>query len=865
MMRPRRLIFLLYFLLGLSGRTLAQYENMWAFCTISGVDFNSTPPVSFLSNMSGPSSEASASICDDNGQLLFYTSGSFVWNETGAWMPNGSDLTGLGGDRTSSTAQGALIAPMPGNPGKYYIFSLTSQEQETNRGRLYYSVVDMNLNGGLGDVIPGQKAIFVDSNFTESMTAVAGPSCSIWILVSSYDPVAFKAFRLTSDGLSPVPAVSGVGFAATDMTTTIGSLAASPDGRQIAATIISSAPGHMATTLFDFDPNTGLASAPTMLNGWGYKSCFSPDNSKLYITNFSSDILQFDLSSGDPTQIAASETTLEMGNDLSITDLKRGPDGKIYFVCDQNPALGVINFPNLAGSACAPAANAISLAPTMGGRSLPQVVVIPKPDTVSTMQRVNAPCFANLYPPVIHANDELIGGDTYLWNTGQVGTPLVATLPGTYWVSYYAPCQYYTDTFVVAFAYGVLPDIGLHSSCSGLATGKAWATTYPGDTVTYHYQWSDVNNEILSVSDSLLDAPAGTYSLHISTAQCDTIISFYLPEEAYHVDFIADSLVCMGDTLFFENTSDDDYTSFLWDFGDGQQTAMEQPVHSYPDPGSYQVALIGAGEICTDTLIKTIQVDAVVPGTFLMSPDSICTGSSITFQPETDSSSTISLHWVFGDGVRLTTLNEQTILHAYDEAGLMPVMLRTQFRACPETTFSDTVFVQEFPQVFLGPDTSLCLDGHPIVLRNLETTSPLSYHHFLWNTGDTTAGLRVLQPGSYSLRVSTEPLGCSTTDVIEVAKDCYTDIPNAFTPNGDGDNDYFFPRTPLSQSVNTFKMQVLNRWGQLVFETTNINGRGWDGRFNDKEQPMGVYLYLIELSYTNGRQEEYKGNVTLIR
>lgn len=60
-------------------------------------------------------------------------------------------------------------------------------------------------------------------------------------------------------------------------------------------------------------------------------------------------------------------------------------------------------------------------------------------------------------------------------------------------------------------------------------------------------------------------------------------------------------------------------------------------------------------------------------------------------------------------------------------------------------------------------------------------------------------------------------------------------------------------------------MEVFSRWGQLLFATTRIDGGGWDGRFNNKEQPTGVYIYVMDIFYANGRQEQYKGNVTLIR
>ncbi len=60
-------------------------------------------------------------------------------------------------------------------------------------------------------------------------------------------------------------------------------------------------------------------------------------------------------------------------------------------------------------------------------------------------------------------------------------------------------------------------------------------------------------------------------------------------------------------------------------------------------------------------------------------------------------------------------------------------------------------------------------------------------------------------------------------------------------------------------------MTIVNRWGQKVFETTNTDGRGWDGKFNEKVQPMGVYIYQIHVVLKNGRTEDYTGNVTLVR
>src|SRR5690606_25200589 len=88
----------------------AQYENVWAFGNHAGLNFNDGEPIPIYTSIYGGNCEANASICDVNGQLLFYTEGSFVWDKNGALMPNGENLIGMpnnniGESITSSTTQ----------------------------------------------------------------------------------------------------------------------------------------------------------------------------------------------------------------------------------------------------------------------------------------------------------------------------------------------------------------------------------------------------------------------------------------------------------------------------------------------------------------------------------------------------------------------------------------------------------------------------------------------------------------------------------------------------------------------------------------------------------------------------------------
>lgn len=87
-------------------------------------------------------------------------------------------------------------------------------------------------------------------------------------------------------------------------------------------------------------------------------------------------------------------------------------------------------------------------------------------------------------------------------------------------------------------------------------------------------------------------------------------------------------------------------------------------------------------------------------------------------------------------------------------------------------------------------------------------------------------------------------------------------IPNAFTPNNDGQNDIFKIVNISTQKLIDFK--IFNRWGTVLFRTTD--GRtGWDGSYKNQPQPFGVYGYVIRIAYEDGYVETYKGTVTLIR
>jgi len=173
-----------------------------------------------------------------------------------------------------------------------------------------------------------------------------------------------------------------------------------------------------------------------------------------------------------------------------------------------------------------------------------------------------------------------------------------------------------------------------------------------------------------------------------------------------------------------------------------------------------------------------------------------------------------------------------------------------------------TITLYPAPTVDIGSDTSICPGSESITLIDKINASN-NAATWKWNTGQTTPSINVVAPGSYYVDVTIN--GCQSSDTILVQNDCYMNIPNVFTPNGDGSNDYFFPRQYLTRGLTAFKMDIYNRWGQMVFESTSLDGSGWDGKFNNLDQPVGVYVYVIDATFKDGQKEHHQGNVTLLR
>lgn len=429
-----------------------------------------------------------------------------------------------------------------------------------------------------------------------------------------------------------------------------------------------------------------------------------------------------------------------------------------------------------------------------------------------------------------------------------------------------------TDTASLSF--NINPPVQVDFSWDnkqGCSTDSIQFTEQTLGATTWSWNFGDITNNTSTDPNPLhvYTTNPGTFAIKLisSNGKCvDSITKQLVLNHPLVAEFdISADSICQNDTIFFTNKSIATPATipyYFWDFKDGGVDSIFSPSHKYSRYGVYNVEMTITDYLgCKKKAIKTIVVDSLGSASFF-SDTVICAGESIQFLGDYSEIGGTYARWDFADG---HTIDDKfTIEHAFVNPGTYTVQLTAHYRICPDTTYNQGILVRPYPYVDLGKDTSICPNGAAFVLKDLGGSTGPGIH-YSWNTPtkDTLSYIEVHHPGTYSLTVDQD--GCSVTDTLEVRKNCYVDIPNVFTPNGDGYNDYFLPRQLLSKSVSKFSMTIFNRWGAVVFETDKIDGRGWDGKVNDKPQPTGVYVYMIKVSFANGTNENYQGNVTLLR
>ncbi len=241
----------------------------------------------------------------------------------------------------------------------------------------------------------------------------------------------------------------------------------------------------------------------------------------------------------------------------------------------------------------------------------------------------------------------------------------------------------------------------------------------------------------------------------------------------------------------------------------------------------------------------------------------ICTGQSIQLS---DSGAQV-YHWYPATGLS----NAQIADPIATPTGGITYLAIAQTASCIPDTNYVSVVVDPLPTVKATGAGTVIAGGK----TNLQAYGP-NIISFLWNHSDELNcddcpdPIATMQQTTQFTVTATNQYGCRDSASVEVKVLCDKSqmfIPNTFTPNGDGQNDVFYPRGIGIKTIRS--MRIYNRWGQLVFEKDNINindeSSGWDGTYKGAKPVPDTYVYAIDAICDEGTPIDWKGDITLLK
>ncbi len=378
------------------------------------------------------------------------------------------------------------------------------------------------------------------------------------------------------------------------------------------------------------------------------------------------------------------------------------------------------------------------------------------------------------------------------------------------------------------------------------------SVTIDATSIATDYLWSPAIGVSCSTCPVTTFSPGNTtpYTLISSVNNCfDTtylLISVSMPAIA---DAGNDMSVCGGEEVQLSGSGG---VTYLWSPSTGlSSSTISNPMANLSVNTTYTLTVTNAnGCTASDDIVITIFTgfNLTVNGS-----TTICNGESTPL----NASGAISYSWL----PEASLINPQSATPvAIPVVNTTYTVIATDDDGC---TASDTVAVDLFPETInINFDTLIC-KGEALVLYAPTGTN------YEWNyqqqtiSISSTADANTFIDGSVTLTYN-DVNGCTSTKQfnILVNNDCdFVQLPNAFTPNGDGKNDIF---RIIAVGVKTYNLKIFNRWGQLLFETTDTNG-GWNGYVKGENAEVGTYVFVLQADLLNGNTVSKQGNVTLLR
>lgn len=332
-------------------------------------------------------------------------------------------------------------------------------------------------------------------------------------------------------------------------------------------------------------------------------------------------------------------------------------------------------------------------------------------------------------------------------------------------------------------------------------------------------------------------------------------------------------------TFTFNNNTSGNGWNYSWNFGDGSTSTETNPTYEYGKSGTFNVTLNVSGNMCTDSITKSIYI-APMPPQINYGPNAEgCPPLTVEFYNNTiDAQKYI---WEFGDNERSELKNP---VHIFHTPGEYTVKLTAIGDSHQTSANNVKITVYETPVAsFSYTPKVVVIPSDPVKFNDESIGNVVSWY---WNFGDSIISTDQNPEHTYSkegtydvtLKVINDK-GCpnefTQSEAVKAKPAGELKYPNAFTPNTSGPNGGYYgdPETrqgnhvfyPFYQEgVLEYKLQIFTRWGELIFESQDVK-IGWDGYLKGRLCEQGVYIYKATVKFSNGSTNVFTGDVTLIR
>lgn len=270
---------------------------------------------------------------------------------------------------------------------------------------------------------------------------------------------------------------------------------------------------------------------------------------------------------------------------------------------------------------------------------------------------------------------------------------------------------------------------------------------------------------------------------------------------------------------------------------------------SQPVTTTYYVDVTNVCGTVTDSVIVSVQkpVAASAPD------DTICYNDTISLW----ASGGVNYYWSPASKVFNPT---QSHTQAYPGSPTVFTVIVEDNIGCRDTAYTTISFFPK-PSIDAGPD-KIVTYGEGVDLTPIHTPGTVywDYHTTLNCVNCIDNYAQPETTTTYTVNILDE-YGCVASDKVTVSVDGVLYVPNAFTPNGDGDNDVFYVK---GADITEYQLFIFNRWGDLIFESTDMN-QGWDGTYKGVRAKTDVYVYKVKYSDVDTPNQTRTGHINLLR